>query len=79
MAVATPRARRVRRARPFRHVTFTLGLAITLALVATAAVSLVYTPRDPLEMSIAGRLAGPDRRRTRSAPISSAATCSRAS
>ena len=47
------------RSRPGRHVTFMIGLAITLALVATAAVSLVYTPRDPLEMSIAGRLQGP--------------------
>jgi peptide/nickel transport system permease protein len=42
-----------------RHVTFVIGLVITLLLVATAAVSLVYTPRDPLEMSIAGRLQGP--------------------
>jgi peptide/nickel transport system permease protein len=42
-----------------RHVTFTIGLAITLALVGTAALSLVYTPRDPLEMSITGRLQGP--------------------
>src|SRR5262245_14826290 len=48
-----------RRRRPFRHVTFALGFAITLLLVATAAVSLVYTPRDPLEMSIAARLQGP--------------------
>ena len=47
------------RSRPGRHVTFVIGLAITLALLATAAVSLVYTPRDPLEMSIAGRLQGP--------------------
>jgi peptide/nickel transport system permease protein len=47
------------RSRAFRHVTFTVGLAITLALLATAALSLVYTPRDPLEMSIAGRLQGP--------------------
>ena len=47
------------RARAFRHVTFVIGLAITLALVATAALSLVYTPRDPLEMSITGRLQGP--------------------
>jgi peptide/nickel transport system permease protein len=45
--------------RPFRHVTFTIGLVITLTLLATAAVSLVYTPRDPLEMSITGRLQGP--------------------
>jgi peptide/nickel transport system permease protein len=48
-----------RRVRPLRHVTFTLGLALTAVLVATAAVSLVYTPRDPLEMSITGRLQGP--------------------
>ena len=47
------------RSRAFRHVTFVVGLAITVALVATAALSLVYTPRDPLEMSITGRLQGP--------------------
>ena len=47
------------RRRPGRHVTFLIGLAITAALLLTAAVSLVYTPRDPLEMSIAGRLQGP--------------------
>jgi peptide/nickel transport system permease protein len=47
------------RRRPGRHVTFLIGLVITLALLVTAAVSLVYTPRDPLEMSIAGRLQGP--------------------
>jgi peptide/nickel transport system permease protein len=45
--------------RALTHVTFTVGLAITLALLITAAVSLVYTPRDPLEMSISGRLQGP--------------------
>ncbi len=45
--------------RAFRHVTFTIGLVITLILLVTAALSLVYTPRDPLEMSIAGRLQGP--------------------
>jgi peptide/nickel transport system permease protein len=48
-----------RRAHPFRHVTFTIGFVVTVALLATAALSLVYTPRDPLEMSIAGRLQGP--------------------
>ncbi len=51
------RRRSARRA--FRHVTFVIGLAISLLLVTTAAVSLVYTPRDPLEMSIAERLQGP--------------------
>jgi peptide/nickel transport system permease protein len=50
---------RVLRGRAFRHVTFVVGLAITLGLVATAALSLVYTPQDPLEMSITGRLQGP--------------------
>src|SRR5260370_450011 len=45
--------------RALRHVTFMIGLAITLALLVTAAVSSVYTPRDPLEMSIAVRLQGP--------------------
>ena len=48
-----------RRMRPLSHVTFTLGLVITLCLLATAALSLVYTPQDPLEMSIGGRLQGP--------------------
>jgi peptide/nickel transport system permease protein len=45
--------------RPLRHLTFTLGLAITGLLLLTAAVSLVYTPRDPLEMSMEARLEGP--------------------
>jgi peptide/nickel transport system permease protein len=45
--------------RPLRHLTFTLGAAVTLALVATAALSFVYTPADPLAMSITGRLQGP--------------------
>ena len=45
--------------RPLRHVTFTLGAAITLALLVTAALSVVYTPADPLAMSITGRLQGP--------------------
>jgi len=45
--------------RALTHVTFSVGLVVTLALVITAAISLVYTPRDPLEMSISGRLQGP--------------------
>lgn len=48
-----------RRLRPFRHLTFTLGFAISALLVLTATLSLVYTPQDPLQMSIAGRLQGP--------------------
>src|SRR6058998_3143448 len=45
--------------RPLRHVTFAMGAAITALLIATAALSLVYTPRDPLTMSITGRLQRP--------------------
>jgi len=48
-----------RQLRPLRHATFTLGFAISLLLILTAALSLVYTPNDPLQMSIAGRLQGP--------------------
>ena len=47
------------RRRPLGHATFTLGAAITMALVAVAALSLLYTPSDPLAMSITGRLQGP--------------------
>jgi len=47
------------RRRPLRHVTFTLGAALTLLLILTAALSLVYTPADPLAMSIALRFQGP--------------------
>jgi peptide/nickel transport system permease protein len=46
--------------RPWRvHVAFTTGLGITLLLVAVAALSLVWTPADPLSMSIARRLDAP--------------------
>src|SRR5262249_23204058 len=45
--------------RPWRHVTFTLGTLLTLALMTVAAVSLVWTPADPLAMSIAARLQAP--------------------
>jgi len=51
--------RRAGRLRVFRHATFTLGCAVTLALIVTAALSLVWTPADPLAMSIGGRLQGP--------------------
>ena len=65
------------RRRPLRHVTFTLGVAITALLIATAALSLVYTPDDPLAMSITGRLQGPSGAHP-SAPTSTDATSSRA-
>jgi peptide/nickel transport system permease protein len=41
------------------HLTFMVGAGITALLIATAALSLVYTPQDPLAMSIVGRLQGP--------------------
>src|SRR5947208_5931042 len=47
------------RRRPLRHLTFALGAAITMLLVVTAALSLVYTPSDPLAMAIAWRFQGP--------------------
>jgi len=45
--------------RALRHVTFTVGFAITALLLLTAALSLGYTPCDPLEMSMETRLQGP--------------------
>jgi len=45
--------------RAWRHLTFGLGVVLTLALVAIAAVSLVWTPTDPLAMSIGSRLQPP--------------------
>jgi peptide/nickel transport system permease protein len=47
------------RYRSARHITFLVGLAITALLLATAALSAVWTPADPLAMAIAGRLQGP--------------------
>lgn len=45
--------------RALHHVTFALGAAITVLLVLTAAASFMWTPTDPLAMSIAARLEGP--------------------
>jgi peptide/nickel transport system permease protein len=45
--------------RMLRHRAFVMGLGLTLAIVATAICSLVYTPRDPLRMDLAARLAPP--------------------
>ncbi len=45
--------------RGLRHGTFTLGVAITLGIVAVALLSLGYTPQDPLRMDIAARLLPP--------------------
>jgi peptide/nickel transport system permease protein len=49
------------RRRALRHLTFVLGGCITGLLLVTAAISQIYTPRDPLAMSIAGRLDAPSR------------------
>ena len=49
------------RRRPFRHATLTLGVVITGLLLVTAALSLVWTPADPLAMSISDRLESPSR------------------
>jgi peptide/nickel transport system permease protein len=49
----------VRTGKARRHVTFVLGGAITGLLIATASLSLLWTPADPIAMSIASRLEGP--------------------
>src|SRR6266581_3638441 len=56
-----PRSTRASAMSSRRHLTFALGGASSLALAATAALSLVYTPRDPLAMAGAARLEGPSR------------------
>jgi peptide/nickel transport system permease protein len=45
--------------RSTRHLTFMAGLAITALLLATAALSALWTPADPLAMSIGARLQSP--------------------
>ena len=47
--------------RPTRHSAFLVGAVITVALIGTAALSLVYTPEDPLAMASGARLQGPSR------------------
>src|SRR2546428_8150808 len=56
-----PRSTRASAMSSRRRLTFGLGVAISLALAATAALSLVYTPLDPLAMAGAARLEGPSR------------------
>jgi len=50
-------SRRWRRMRT--HGTFALGLGVTVGIVVVAGLSLVYTPRDPLQMNLTARLAAP--------------------
>ena len=45
--------------RALRHGTLVLGAGITAGIALMAALSLVYTPRDPLQMDIAARLLPP--------------------
>ena len=47
------------RRRVLRHVTLVLGVAVTGVLLVTAALSLVWTPLDPLAQSIDDRLQPP--------------------
>ena len=46
-------------ARALRHRSFAAGAALTLLLVATAALSLAWTPNSPYELDIPGKLALP--------------------
>jgi peptide/nickel transport system permease protein len=50
-------SRRWRRA--LRHRAFGIGLGLTVLIVGTALLSLVYTPRDPLRMELSARLESP--------------------
>jgi len=45
--------------RPWRHVTFTLGALLTLGLITVAVLGSLWTPTDPLAISISSRLQGP--------------------
>ncbi len=47
------------RRRAAAHPGFLLGVLLTGAIVAVAAVSVVYTPRDPLQMEVSARLRPP--------------------
>ncbi|MCA0425736.1 MAG: ABC transporter permease, partial [Proteobacteria bacterium] len=44
---------------PWRHPSLVIGLAIVGLVVATALVSLLWTPYPPTKMSMAERLQGP--------------------
>ena len=45
--------------RPWRHVTFTIGALLTLVLITVAVLGSLWTPADPLAISISSRLQGP--------------------
>ena len=46
--------------RSFRNMNFTIGLAVTLLIVLTGLVSLVYTPYDPNRMNLSARFLSPE-------------------
>ena len=46
--------------RAFRNPALVIGLILTIALVATGLLSLIWTPYNPLVMAIADRLKGPN-------------------
>lgn len=46
--------------RPFRNINFTLGFLITLLLLFTAILSLIYTPYDPNRMNLSKRFLPPN-------------------
>ena len=45
--------------RALRHRSFVIGAVLSLLLLATADLSLVWTPWSPYEMDLANKLAGP--------------------
>ena len=45
--------------RSFRNMNFTIGLAVTLLIVVTGLLSLVYTPYDPNRMNLSARFLSP--------------------
>ncbi len=59
MRCSTPASAMSRTRRAFRRGALVPGLVVTAGIVLVAALSLVYTPRNPLEMDIAARLEPP--------------------
>ncbi|MBM4278402.1 MAG: ABC transporter permease [Deltaproteobacteria bacterium] len=46
--------------RPFRNINFTIGFLITLAILLTAFLSMVYTPYNPNRMNLSERFQAPN-------------------
>ncbi len=47
--------------RIFQNVNFTIGICITLAIILTGLLSLVYTPYPPNKMNLSARFQAPRR------------------